>query len=260
MGTAKVQGELWGSAPHDWATILEKAHRPLMDAMLTATKVGAGTRFLDAGCGSGGASALAAARGAQIWGLDVSENMIAYAGQRLPQGDFRVGDIQLLPYEEDAFDVVCAANSVQYSADRVATLRGFERVCRSGGYIVAGLFGSPDKVTYASVLKAIGSVMPDGPKGGGPFELSMPGVLEGLFQEAGLNVVESSEVDCPFTYPNFETFWRGHLSAGPIQGMLRVVGRERLRTAVREAVEPFTQADGRILIAPNFFKYVVAVP
>ena len=258
MGTAKVQGELWNSAPHDWATVLEKAHRPLMAAMLTATQVGAGTRFLDAGCGAGSASVLAAERGAQIYGLDASANMVAYAAQRLPQGEFRVGDIEFLPYEDDAFDVVCAANSVQYSADRVATLRGFKRVCRPGGYVVAGLFGAPDKVTYASVLKAIGSVVPNRPKGGGPFELSMPDMLEGLFQKAELNIVASSEIDCPFDYPDFETFWRGHLSAGPMQGMLRMVGEKVLQVAARKAVEPFMDKNGRIVIQPNYFKYVVA--
>ena len=38
-----------------------------------------------------------------------------------------------------ADDAVFAANSIQYSGDRLATSRGFGRVCRPGGRIVVGL-------------------------------------------------------------------------------------------------------------------------
>ena len=36
--------------------------------------------------------------------------------------------------------------------------------------------------------------------GSGPFELSAPGTLEGLFAEAGLRVLESGEADCTFIF------------------------------------------------------------
>ena len=189
MGTSKIQGELWGIAPQGWAEIQEPMHRPLWEAMLNAAKVGQGTRFLDAGCGGGGASVLAAERGAQVSGLDAAEGLLTFARVRVPDGDFRVGDIESLPFDDDAFEAVFAANSVQYTADRVATLREFGRVCASEGRIVAGLFGPPEKVTFATIFKAQRDAMPEPPPGGGPFELSAPGKLEGLFAEAGLKVL-----------------------------------------------------------------------
>ncbi len=100
--------------------------------------------------------------------------------------------------------------------------------------------------------------MPGAPKGGGPFELSAPGKFEKLFSEAGLDVLESSKINCPFSYPNFELFWKGTISAGPVQGMLKIIGKERLESVLREAVDPYMQDDGSILIQPNIFKYVVA--
>ena len=84
-------------------------------------------------CGGGGASILAAERGAQVSGLDAAEGLIAFARQRVSNGDFRVGDIESLPFDDDSFDVVFAANSVQYSEDRVAALRELGRVCTPGG-------------------------------------------------------------------------------------------------------------------------------
>lgn len=47
--------------------------------------------------------------------------------------------------------------------------------------------------------------------------------------------------------------------AGPFQRILPIVGEAQLKAALRDAVEPFGCGDGRILIQPNSFKYVVAV-
>ena len=187
MGSSKAQGELWGKAPRGWAEIQEPMHRPIWEAMLDATGVGSGKRFLDVGCGGGGASVLAAERGAQVSGLDAAAGLITFARERVPDGTFHVGDIESLP-----------------------------------------------------------------------FELSAPGKLEELFEEAGMEVLMSGEADCPFTYPDFDSFWRANVAAGPFQGVLRVVSEERLKSGVRDAVEPFCLDDGTILIEPNIFRYVVA--
>jgi hypothetical protein len=82
--------------------------------------------------------------------------------------------------------------------------------------------------------------------------------VAGLFEDAGLNVMESSEVDCPFSYPDFETFWRANVSAGPAQGMLRVVSEEELKSTLTGAAREFCLDGGGHLIQPNIFKYVVA--
>ena len=259
MGSARVQGDLWGKAPQGWAEIQEPAHEPLWQAMLEAAQVSAGTSLLDAGCGAGGAARLAAERGAAVSGLDAAEGLLAFARASVPDAEFRVGDIQELPYEDDTFDAVIAANSIQYTSDRVASLRELRRVCKPGGRIVASLFGPPEKVAFAAIFKALGNAMPGPPKGGGPFELSMPGKLEELFAEAGLEVSASGEVNCPFLFADFESFWIGNAAAGPVQGMLQVVSQEHLQAALRRAVIPFTRQDGQIRIEPNTFIYVTAV-
>jgi SAM-dependent methyltransferase len=258
MGTSKIQGVLWGQAPLDWAEIQEPLHRPLWETMLTVTEVGPSTHFLDLGCGAGGASVLASQREALVSGLDAAEGLIKLARERVPGGDFRVGDIESLPFDDDTFDVVFAANSVQYSEDRIAALSEFGRVCKPDGRIVASLFGPPEKVAFSAVQKAIRSALPEPPPGAGPYELSAPGKLEGLFAEARLNVLESGEGDCPFNYPSFEMYWRGNVAAGPLQSALRVINEEQLKAAARDATEAFRLDNGAILIQPNIFKYVVA--
>ena len=93
--------------------------------------------------------------------------------------------------------------------------------------------------------------MPEPPSGGGPFELSAPGVLEGMFEEAGLKVLESNEADCPFSYPDFETFWKAFSSAGNVQGVLKVVSEEVLIVNLKKAIKPFSGSSGKINFQPN---------
>jgi len=259
MGSAAVQGDLWGRQPRAWAELQEPLSQPLWLAMLQAGQVGPGTRLLDAGCGSGGASALAATLGARISGLDAAAALISVARERLPEADFRIGDLQALPFGDDAFDAVVAASSLQYAEDRVAALLEMKRVCHSGGRVVIGLWSTPEEVDYKVVFNAVRDALPTPPPGKGPFELSGPGVLESLIEEAGMRVGESGKALCPFEYPSYEVFWRANLGAGPLQAALGAVGEEALSTAVREAVVPFTAVDGSIRME-NRFRFVVALP
>jgi SAM-dependent methyltransferase len=260
MGSAGVHGPLWGARPDQWSRIQEPLHGPLMRAMLDAARVEAGTRLLDVGCGGGHSSGLAVKRGARVTGLDASEGMVDYARQAVPEAVFRVGDIQDLPFEDQSFEVVFAANSVQYAEDLLPALRELRRVCAQGGRIVAGLFGPPHEVAYASVFAAVNAALPPPPPGakpGGPFVLSGPGVLEGKFVEAGLTVTGSGEADCPFTYADAEEHWRGFCASGSNQKALGLVGEEKLKSAVAAACGPYTAEDGSLSIGPNVFVYVV---
>lgn len=261
MKKSKQQAELWGKSPSGWAEIQERQHLPLWEAMLNATNVGKESTILDAGCGAGWASALANQYGATVYGVDITEELLSFAKQRVPKGKFKVADIQELPYKDNMFDVVFAANSLQYSEDRIATLQEFKRVCKPGGQIVVGLFAAPEKVDFSVVFNAIRDALPktSNKKKGGPFELSFPNKLEDLFEKAGLKNIKSHEVNCPFEYADFESFWYGTLSAGPFQGMLKIISEDKLKFVIREAIKDFILDDGRILIEKNIFKYVVAI-
>ena len=257
MGSAAAQGDLWGRAPLDWAEGQEPLHMPLFLAMLEAAGVERGSRVGDLGCGGGTSSVAAAERGAVVTGLDASSALIEVARARLPGGTFHVGDLEELPFADDSFDVVLAANSVQYAEDRLAALREMRRVCAPEGRVAVGLWGPPDQVEYRVVFAAIRDALPSPPPGAGPFELSGPGVLGGLIEEAGLRVEGAGSVRCPFEYPDFDTRWRINRTAGPVQGALRAVSEETLAAAVRSALTAVQRVGGGYRFE-NVFQYVVA--
>ena len=120
--TAGANGRLWGMRARDWADLQEGGFRAGYVAALEHAGVGAGTRYLDAGCGSGMAAALAADRGAQVTGIDASDPLLRIARERVPHGVFQTGDLEDLPFEDDSFDVVAGFNSFQYAGNPAAAL------------------------------------------------------------------------------------------------------------------------------------------
>lgn len=84
-------------------------------------------------------------------------------------------------------------------------------------------------------------------------------MLEDLFGQAGLHVVDNGEVECSFHYADFETFWQSRVGAGPIQRAIQAIGKARLVEVLQEAVTPFMADDGSIRMS-NRFRYVTATP
>lgn len=100
-------------------------------------------RILDAGCGSG-ATLLTLARRfpeADLVGIDLSEPLLAIAREEVPgsRGDltvrFEKADVQAMPFDDDAFDVVVSANMAHLVEDPVAMLNELERVLAPRGFL-----------------------------------------------------------------------------------------------------------------------------
>ena len=93
----------------------------------------AADRFLDVGCGPGAALEHAAAKGAQVAGVDPSPSMVDRAFKRVPKADVRVGSAEELPFPDNHFTVVANVASFHHWANRDAGLREILRVLAPGG-------------------------------------------------------------------------------------------------------------------------------
>jgi len=256
MGSAEIQGEIWGAAARDWADLQEPAGRPLWLAMLTAAGVAAGTRMLDAGCGAGGASLMAAERGAIVFGFDASAPLLAIARERVPGGEFFQGDLEALPYASGSFDCAFACNAIQFAQDPVRALSELKRVTKSGGSVVIGLWGRPEQCEASAIFAATRNALPHPPASGGPFALSAPEMLERVMNTIGLKVGGGADIPCPFVYPDLATAWRAQIASGPSIAAIRAIGLERFRAALMPVLESFRKPSGEIRIE-NVWRFVL---
>jgi SAM-dependent methyltransferase len=178
-----------------WADYWGGLSRPAHEAIADAAAIGPRTRMLDVGCGTGELCALALDRGATVAGLDADAAMVELARGRAPAADLRVGRLETLPWEDDAFDVVTGVNAFQFADDVVAALEEASRVTRPGGVVAICNWSGRREVFDVT-----------GPSAPNP--LREPGGIEDVARRAWLQPLDAREVDVPFVVPDAETLVR----------------------------------------------------
>jgi SAM-dependent methyltransferase len=257
MGKAKNQGQIWGTRARDWAEIQEGVAIPLYETVLKKTAIGRGTSVLDIGCGSGIFCEMAAKLGARVSGIDAAESLLTIANERVADGDFRVGEMEVLPYADQTFDVVTGFSSFQFAANPINALREAGRVSRAGTVVIA-VFGKPEESETTAYIAAMGSFLPPPPPGApGPYALSADGALEALAIKAGMTPGIVETVECPWDYSDEKTALRGLLSSGPAIQAIQNKGEEVVREVVLSVIAPFKTGSGGYHLR-NSYRYMIA--
>ena len=225
---------------------------PLWNVALNAVSLKPGMSLLDAGCGTGGASVLAASRGAIVSGIDASTNSVAVAGERLHGCDFRTGDLQSIPFEDASFDAAVAINSVQFTADPVKALRELRRVVRPGGRIAVVVWASPELSDQKSLIDAVIALFPESPKGQGAMALAREGEIEMAAGAAGLSLLHEQEIGLVMQFEDIGSALRGQMSTGPTVRAASVLGDAPVRRAIEGALLRFQRDDGTVHLSNRF--------
>jgi SAM-dependent methyltransferase len=116
---------------------------------------------VDAACGTGRFSALLAARDHQVIGVDSSPDMLARARIRVPDGEFRSGDLNRLPVADAAADLVVCGLALTHVPDLRPVFAEFARVLRPGGHLVVSDM-HPERILRGAIPTLRG---PDGRPG-----------------------------------------------------------------------------------------------
>ena len=72
----------------------------------------------------------------RIIGVDSSPEMLAQAGERVPDGDFLLGDLRQLPVPDAEVDLVVCTLALTHVPDLAPVLAEFARVLRPGGHLI----------------------------------------------------------------------------------------------------------------------------
>lgn len=261
-GSALRWGPLFGGRARDWAETWE-GHRgwgtPVYEHVLDRVRIGSGTRVLDCGCGAGRFARLAADRGALVAGIDAAAPLIEIAAERTPEGDFRVGDLESLPWPDDSFDVVTGFSSFQFADDKARALAEARRVAR--GQVVVVI---PSRVAESGITQVFQRLFPlfppealEGMRQSGMFALSQPGRLDEVLTAAELRPRDDEEVDCPVRFEDADAAVRAFVGAGPAQLAIQRSGQEAVADAVRGALGSFADSLGRVTL-PGWYRTVIA--
>jgi len=141
---ARKVAEIWDANAPAWIELSRAGYDVYRDlvnspAFLSMLPDVDGQLGLDIGCGEGHNTALVAARGAKVVGMDISPCFAKAAAERRKAGQGQVevvlGDGLSLPFPDEAFDFAVAFMSLMDVPEPARALQEAARVLRPGGFL-----------------------------------------------------------------------------------------------------------------------------
>ena len=212
-----------------------------------------GLRWLDVACGNGAFTEILVERcdPIEVQGIDPSEGQLAFARRRASTAiaEFRQGDAQALPFEDDIFDVAAMALAINLIPDPAKAVEEMARVVRPGGWVATYMW---DILGGGFTMEPIRQALDEM---GVPTPLPAAEVvrmddMRDLWEKAGFDDVASRRIDISVTYDDFDDFWDANTGTGATNTITKAIGTlspaevEKLKERLR-AILP-TDPEGHI--------------
>jgi SAM-dependent methyltransferase len=223
-------------------------------------------RVLDVGSGTGSLAFEIGRRrtGAQVTGIDMSEEYVAYARSRNPfpeRIEFQKGDAQGLQFADGTFAASVSLLVFNFIPEPMKALREARRVTRRNGPVAAAVWDYGERMRMlrdfwdaavdidARAEKLDEKHMP----------LCRSGDLSRLWKEGGLTDVREQPLDVLLRFESFSDYWDPFLlGQGPAGAYARSLDGARLtalRSAVRRKVSVSSESDAFTLPARAWAVY-----
>lgn len=218
-------------------------------ALLDEASVVAGARVLDLACGTGVATAGAAARGARALGADYSSGMLEQAARVAPEARFVRADAHHAPFRERAFDAVIMNFGIHTLADPARALRECLRVTRRGGALALTVWDAAERSEAQRLLEC--AVRARGEHPGLQSETSEfadPARAAAALAAAGYESIRSRGLDLVLRAADgreiFETFRTGTIRLAALLANQSQAALDRIRDEFLRSLAPWASAAG----------------
>jgi ubiquinone/menaquinone biosynthesis C-methylase UbiE len=207
---------------------------PMAADLIAVACLRPGERVLDAACGTGVVTKLAAERvapGGAVAALDPNSAMLAVARATTRPGasiDWHQARAEDLPFADESFDAVLCAMGLQFFSNKDAALREFYRVLGSRGRLLANV---PGPTPHPFEIMADGLARHIGPESASfvhmVFSLHDPNDLRNLATQAGFANVDVRSTDTLLELPPPAEFLWQYVWSTPLAATMAQVDQER---------------------------------
>ncbi len=189
---------------------------PWSRELIRRAQVWKGDRVVDLACGTGIVACRIAGTGAQVVGVDTSEEMLEQAKRRAAEESVAVTwlqrDFAATTLKSGSADLVTCQQGLQFATDRAAVLRETRRLLASGGRAVMACWRPieeqlADRILRAAAAKHFGAT--DNPA----CSLGDPVELKQLFEAAKFMAIQVETVNRVVRFPDPARFVASSLQA-----------------------------------------------
>ena len=230
--------------------------------------VAAGDRVLDVGSGRGAVllpAADAVGSNGHVTGIDLSERMVQVLREellerRVDNADVRVGDAEVPPVDDGAFDAVLASLVLFFVPDPARAIVATHRALRSEGVLAFTTFG-PLSDRWQAVYDV---VMPLAPKAGRPRPghgsplWDDPAAIAQLVASCGFTDIQVDEetFDIRFESPQHWFDWSWTVGTRALWMSMDEPTRQLAKAAALDVVGSFADEDGSIVL-PEVLRFTI---
>ena len=205
LSTVKArQQKTWASG--DYAVVASRIVL-VSEQLADSADLRAGWRVLDVASGNGNTTLAAARSGAQVVGIDYVPDLLEDGRQRaVAEGldvEFKLGDAENLPVEDDSFDAVISVFGSMFAPDHQRTADEIVRAARPGATVALASWTPSGFI--GQMFKTITSHVPAPPGVSSPLLWGTEEHVESLFGDAVARI-RSVERTSTFRFPSPEEF------------------------------------------------------
>ena len=252
------------SAWRKWHAKMAAFTRGITEAILDAAQLRAGMRVLDLASGVGDPSlsiAEAVGPSGRVTATDLGPGMIGLAEELARQRglhniEFRVADVEALPFPDESFDVVTCRLGVMFFPDQLKAFRECLRVLKRGGRVAFAVWGRREQAFLSTTVGVLAKYVemptpdPDAPHA---FMFGERGLLKSRLEAAGFAQVSEEVRTAPGRWAGSpEEYWLQFTEvAAPFRSLVAKLTAETRAPAVAEIVAGLRKlSDGSTIIIP----------
>ncbi|MET0898142.1 MAG: methyltransferase domain-containing protein [Mycobacterium sp.] len=173
---------------YNQACLQRLVYRPAQDEVLAALRSRGSKRIADIACGTGILTDRIERelRPEEVYGLDMSDGMLAQSRQRSDRVRWMKAPAEELPFADEFLDAVVTTSAFHFF-DQPAALREFHRVLAPGGLAAVTTIG----LNQPPLLQRLSADLRN------PAHSPSPNEMRTLFEEAGFTIVDQHRVRRP---------------------------------------------------------------
>ena len=265
--TVTFPTEKWGlTGSADWWSAGQVRRQQIYGAatemMLEVASVQPGSRVLDVAAGTGDQTLMVARRvgpTGNVLATDDSASMLKVAAEAarnegLTNVETRVMNAENLALDADSFDAVICRNALMLFSNPAKALTEMRRVVKPGSKVAVMVFSAVERNPHHgipfAIIRRLGNIPPPAPGEPWMYALGAPGVLEGLYREAGFQNVSVHAAPIPRGFPSAAAaVGNMRKGAGDLKELMTQLNEADRERAWAEIAEQFKRFEG-----PNGFE------